>query len=176
MKAETSARDYASGLLEAAVESWSAHFDALAEQMDNNALLRRLSDPGQEFSQRRAALAGLLPAGLGKLEMNLLQTLLLRGDLDKLRAVVMELNALVQRTVSGVQLAEITTAQPLSDDDRQALQEKLCAQFGAGLEFLYREDPAILGGMIVRVGDKLIDTSVSGRLNRMREQLVAAVR
>ncbi len=176
MKAETSARDYASGFLAAAVEHWSQHLTALAERLENDALLRRLSDQAQDFAGRHAALTSLLPTDFGKLEGDLLQVLLSRGDLSKLREVVAELNAILQHTAAGAQRVEVTSAQPLAESDRQALQEKLSAQFGASLEFHYIEDPALLGGMIVRVGDKLIDTSVATRLSRMREQLAAAVR
>lgn len=176
MKAETSARDYASGFLAAAVEHWSQQMTALAERLENDALLRRLSDQAQDYAGRHAALTSLLPTDFGKLEGDLLQVLLSRGDLSKLREVVAELNAILQRTAAGAQKVEVTSAQPLAESDRQALQEKLSAQFGASLEFHYIEDPALLGGMIVRVGDKLIDTSVATRLSRMREQLAAAVR
>ena len=176
MKAETSARDYASGFLAAAVEHWSQHLTVLADRLENDALLRPLSDQAQEFAGRNATLTGLLPTDFGKLEVDLLQVLLSRGDLSKLREVVAELNAILQRTVAGTQTVTVTSAQPLSESDRNALQDKFSAQFGAGLEFHYTEDPALLGGMIVRVGDKLIDTSVASRLSRMREQLAAAVR
>ena len=176
MKAETSARDYASGFLAAAVELWSQHLTTLADRLEKDGLLRRLSDQAQEFAGRNAALTSLLPTDFGKLEADLLQVLLSHGDLSKLREVVAELNAILQRTVVGAQTVAVTSAQPLAESDRQALQDKLSAQFGAGLEFHYTEDPTLLGGMIVRVGDKLIDTSVASRLSRMREQLAAAVR
>jgi len=177
VKSETSAHDYASGFLAAAVDHWSQQLTVLADKLEANApLLRQLGDQAQEFAGRTATLTSLLPTDLGKLEANLLQAMLSRGDLSKLRDVVSELNAILQRNVGGVQLAEVTSAQPLAESERKALQDKLSAEFGAGLEFHYIENPALLGGMIVRVGDKLIDTSVASRLSRMREQLAAAVR
>jgi F0F1-type ATP synthase delta subunit len=49
-------------------------------------------------------------------------------------------------------------------------------QFGADLTFTFRVDPALLGGLRVRVGDSLMDTSVASRLTALRESLTSAVR
>jgi F-type H+-transporting ATPase subunit delta len=59
----------------------------------------------------------------------------------------------------------------LTDEQRKNLVAKLEAQYGANLVYSYRIDPAILGGMIVRVGDKLIDGSVASKLAAMKQAL-----
>jgi F-type H+-transporting ATPase subunit delta len=68
----------------------------------------------------------------------------------------------------------VTSAVALTDDQRIALASKLEAQYGAGLEIRYRLDPAILGGLIVRVGDKLIDGSLAARMAAMKRTLGVA--
>ena len=71
---------------------------------------------------------------------------------------------------------EVVSAVPLTDAERQTLLAKLEAQHGAGLDLRYRVDPAILGGLIVRIGDKLIDGSVASKLAAMKQVLgVSAV-
>ncbi len=66
---------------------------------------------------------------------------------------------------------DVVSAIALTDDQRRVLVEKLEAQYGAGLVFAYRVDPSILGGLVVRVGDKLIDGSVASRFAAMKQAL-----
>ena len=66
---------------------------------------------------------------------------------------------------------EVVSAIALTDEQRKSLDAKLEAQYGVNLSFSYRVDPAILGGLIVRVGDKLIDGSVASKLAAMKQTL-----
>lgn len=68
--------------------------------------------------------------------------------------------------------AEVVTAVELTEAERKALESRLHDMFGGGLTIRYRVEPAILGGMTVRVGDKYIDGSVASRLGQLRESLV----
>jgi len=91
------------------------------------------------------------------------------GDLGLLPDIMA---ALRQRGAEAAPIAvEVVTAAALDDDQRQTLEARLVAQHGAGLTFSYRTDPAILGGIIVRIGDKLIDGSVAGKLAAMKQAL-----
>ena len=65
----------------------------------------------------------------------------------------------------------MVSAIALADEQRRALVAKLEAQYGRNLVYSYRVDPAILGGLIVRVGDKLIDGSVASKLAAMKQAL-----
>ena len=71
---------------------------------------------------------------------------------------------------AGPQRAVITTAVPLSEEEKDRIRARLSEQFGA-LEFVFQVDPDMLGGVIVRVGDTLIDDSVRGRLEALRQNL-----
>ncbi len=70
--------------------------------------------------------------------------------------------------------AEATTAIPMSDAQRDALLNRLQAQTGYTIRLQTRVDESIVGGLIVRVGDRLIDGSVRTQLQTMREQLKQA--
>ena len=70
--------------------------------------------------------------------------------------------------------AHITSAVALTPDERRALEQKLRAKFGRDLSFAYRTDPALLGGIVAKVGDKIIDGSLASRLNAMQEALLGA--
>jgi F-type H+-transporting ATPase subunit b len=81
------------------------------------------------------------------------------------RVVVLE-----GQQVSGAS-AEVTSALPLTDSEKVAVKQDVLAQVGDQATVTFRVDPAILGGLIVRVGDKVLDGSVSGQLESMRQSL-----
>ena len=64
----------------------------------------------------------------------------------------------------------------LSDDEKEQIRKRLIAEHGEGLSFSFDVDPALLGGLRVRVGDRLIDNSVASRSATLRESLSSVVR
>lgn len=66
--------------------------------------------------------------------------------------------------------AEITSALPLSKDEEAAVRKDVLAKVGAQA-VTFRVDPSILGGLVIKVGDKVLDGSVSGRLEGLRQSL-----
>jgi F-type H+-transporting ATPase subunit delta len=97
--------------------------------------------------------------------------LMQRGDLGLLPEVTAALRQRMRQTEAQPTQVEVVTAMPLDDAQREVLEAKLAAQHGAALAYTYRVNPAILGGVIVRVGDKLIDGSVASRLAAMKQAL-----
>ena len=73
--------------------------------------------------------------------------------------------------MKGIVEAIVTSAAPLEEAERAALAERLAALTGQRVEIEERVDPALLGGLQVRIGDRLIDGSVRGRLERLRATL-----
>jgi F-type H+-transporting ATPase subunit b len=73
---------------------------------------------------------------------------------------------------NGDASAEVTSALPLSAEEKETVKRDILARVGAQATISFRVDPAILGGLIVRVGDKVWDASVAGRLEGMRQALV----
>jgi F-type H+-transporting ATPase subunit b len=66
--------------------------------------------------------------------------------------------------------AEITSALPLTKDEQETVKKDILAKTGAQA-VTFRVDPAILGGLVVKVGDKVLDGSVSGKLEGLRTNL-----
>ena len=66
--------------------------------------------------------------------------------------------------------AQVTSALPLSKDEEDAVKRDVLAKAGAQ-EVTFRVDPAILGGLVIRVGDKVLDSSVAGKLEGLRQNL-----
>lgn len=77
----------------------------------------------------------------------------------------------MQGEESRARTARITSAVPLTEEERSRLEESLGRRFGDGLQLRYRVDDSILGGVIVRVGDRVIDGSVASKLAALRERL-----
>ena len=69
--------------------------------------------------------------------------------------------------------AEVTTAIPLNEQTHQLLAERLSRYLGQSVEIDARVDPSIIGGVVARIGDRLLDGSVAGRLHRLREEIGA---
>jgi F-type H+-transporting ATPase subunit delta len=74
----------------------------------------------------------------------------------------------------GEVTAEIIVAQPLDEARRNALDEQLRRAVGARVAVDVRVDPSLLGGMIVKVGSRMVDSSLSSRLQRLRLAMKAA--
>ena len=72
-----------------------------------------------------------------------------------------------------ITVATAISAAPLAEDEIRALTERLEGLTGGKVELEVQVDPSLLGGLVVRVGDRLIDGSVRGRLERLRNRLVA---
>jgi F-type H+-transporting ATPase subunit b len=66
--------------------------------------------------------------------------------------------------------AQVTSALPLSKDEEESVRRDVLAKAGAK-EISFRVDPSILGGLVIRVGDKVLDSSVAGKLEGLRQNL-----
>jgi len=67
--------------------------------------------------------------------------------------------------------AEVTSALPLTEAEQEMVRKQLAKPLGAGASLSFRVNPAILGGLVVRLGDKVIDGSVAGKLEGLRQSL-----
>ena len=73
----------------------------------------------------------------------------------------------------GKTVARVATAEELSDSQRGVLAQKLEKIYGREMAIHSEVDPSLLGGMVVRVGDEVIDGSTRGKLNRLRTDMAA---
>jgi len=79
----------------------------------------------------------------------------------------------------GIVTAEVTTAVPLDAEMERLVAERLATYLDRPPEKVVirsRVDPTIIGGVIARIGDRLIDDSVRGRLDRLRQTLAGSTR
>ena len=176
----TAARRYAEAAFELAKRDDS--LDKWRDDLRNaNALLgeervsRIVDNPALPFAERRELIDDLLAKRVGKPVRNLISLLAERSRLELLPAIVTEYQRLLNRE-RGIATAIVTSAAKLSGADLRALEERLREMTGSDVELDVRIDEGLIGGLTVRVGDRLLDASVRGRLERLRDQLVAGTR
>jgi F-type H+-transporting ATPase subunit delta len=104
--------------------------------------------------------------------MKLALLMIKRGRPGAIDAMVERFGELVRRE-RGISLAEVRTALPLDEAQRTAITERLRAMTGDRIEIREVVDDALIGGVSVRIGDRLYDASVRSRLERLRARLTA---
>ena len=133
-----------------------------------------------EVESERERILGELRGQVGTLAIAAAQKLI-NASLDEQRQRVLideffsgvksgQVVVLEGQQVSGAS-AEVTSALPLTAEEKESVKQDVLARVGDQATVTFRVDPAILGGLIVRVGDKVLDGSVSGQLESMRQSL-----
>ena len=117
-------------------------------------------DAGKAF----AAIADKL--GLDPVTANFLGVLARNGRKGQLQPAIRAFRRLAAEH-RGETTAEVVSAHPLSDDQVAALKGQLKARVGRDVAIDARTDPAILGGLIIKVGSQMIDSSLKTKLNRL---------
>lgn len=164
---------YARALFEKSVEKYTRDLHALANALDTSKLLPRLDNPSESFEGKKALLNGILPLNADPEVRNLAYLLASKNELHQLRDIVSAFDKLAAAGAVG-NIARVTTTIELTPQERANLETKLCARYGDDLGFDYRLDPSILGGVVVRIGDIVIDGSVSGKLAAMKQKMETA--
>ena len=147
----------------------------LAEFVDlvttNPALEKPLLNPAVPAARKLAVVTALAQrAGFSPVVTRLLERLADRGQLHLLPDLLAAYRHRLMEHL-GVVAAAVTTAAPLSEDRTAALQDALAAATGKRVLVSVRVDPAILGGVVARVGGTIYDGSVTRQLERMKEKL-----
>jgi F-type H+-transporting ATPase subunit delta len=119
----------------------------------------------------RTRLAMAVLEGVGEPARNLVRLLIERNRLGVLGELVETYDILTDRG-SGVVRADVTTAIPVDEDLKTHITKALGEKLGADVETEVRQDPAIIGGLIIRIGDRVIDDSIATRLQQLRTALV----
>ena len=167
---------YAQGIFEIAksegsletVENELFQFSQLFQ--GNEQLREKLTDQTLPVEKRQAIVEDLLGQKASPLTVNLISFMVGAGRARELPEIV---NRLVERAAAERQreVAEVRTAIMLDDEQRRRLTEALEKATGKQIELKVIQDPSVLGGVIARVGDTVIDGTVRRRLDQLRESL-----
>jgi len=171
----STARRYAEAAFEIAerdgtVGTWLDAFTAAESLLAEPGLMRLLANPAVPAASRQALLEQVAGDRIQGGPRRLLQLLVSRGRIERLPEVAREFRRL-DRLREGITQAAITSATPLTEAEVSALTTQLTGMTGGRVEVSLSVDPELLGGVQVRLGDRLIDGSVRGRLERLRSKL-----
>lgn len=121
----------------------------------------------QVLGEVRGQIAALAMAATQKLIGEALDEQRQRALIDEFFSGVKAGKVTVVEAVAGDKV-EVTSALPLTDAEQKAIESQVLKGQG---EIKFKVNPAILGGLVVRVGDKVLDGSVAGKLDSMRQNL-----
>jgi F-type H+-transporting ATPase subunit delta len=145
-------------------------FDRLVAASDD--LQRLVRSPAFTAQEQSRALAAVLEkAGVAGLAANFLKLVAAKRRLFAVRDMIRDFNALVD-DARGVKRAQITVAEPLADSHLDALREALReVSGGKSVDLAVKIDPSIIGGLVVRIGSRMVDSSLRTKLNSIRTRM-----
>lgn len=159
---------------EGAREAWLERLRLLRERVHVPEAYHVLTSPVVPAPRRLEAVDVLDEDGrLGAEVRNLAKLLIEAGRVDAVDAVVEEFERLDDEAAGRIR-ATVTTAVGLEEEDRRRLTRDLSDQLGHEVRLQARVDPGILGGVVLQLGDRLVDASLRGRLQQLRRQLAGA--
>jgi F-type H+-transporting ATPase subunit delta len=172
-----SARRYAQAIFQIAEENknldeWEKELRKLAEISKDREVLDLIDHPKVPFNLK----ADLIKEKLGtsnELILNLCYLLILKGRLKNADQIADEYGDLLD-SLRGIKHAIVTTAVPINEAEKNKITSQLEKIAGKKVTVKLQVNPNIIGGMVARIEDTLIDGSVRNRLDLLRRNLVEA--
>jgi len=168
---------YATALFELALdedklEEVEAQLADLQEMLDNSDDLRRLvHSPAFSMDQQAKAMRVIADtAGTSGITKNFLELLVEKRRLSSLSGIIRAFQTLAARHRGEVE-AEVVSAVPLSDEQKDTLRQALRDFAGQDVSMNISVDASILGGLVVTIGSRMIDNSLRTKLNRLRHAM-----
>jgi F-type H+-transporting ATPase subunit delta len=149
--------------------------EALGRLIDEAAELRAVLDsPLIDVATASTAVRAVLQRqGFGKIVQDFVGVVVANRRARALRGIVAAFAALVAGK-RGVVVAEVESAHPLTDVQEQQLRARLIEAGYGNVDIVRRVDPSLLGGLVVKVGARLYDTSLKSRLQRLQYAMKGA--
>lgn len=179
MRETTIARNYAEALLALArkaddLEGWGHLINAFAEAATQDDQLRHfLEAPQISAAQKNEVIGKAFADNMPRLMLRFIQKLVDNRRQMLIPVIAVEYANLVDEE-QGRLHARVTVAMAPTDAERQAIEQQLSRAFGKTVVSHLTTNPAIIGGIVVRVGDTVLDGSVRRRLGALRQRIVTA--
>ncbi|WP_375260008.1 F0F1 ATP synthase subunit delta [Citreimonas sp.] len=157
---------------EGALDTLESNLDDLSAALNESADLRDLlSSPVYARDQQRAAITAIADKmGLMKPLKNVLGLMATKRRLFVVPHMVTRLREMIAEE-KGEVTADVTSATPLSNEQSAKLSETLKAKVGRDVKINATVDERLIGGLVVKVGSKMIDTSIRSKLNSLQNAM-----
>lgn len=174
------ARRYAEAAFEVALaenqlDEWQADLAAAVAMLGRPDVEPTVHSPAVPLKERVEIVRQLLEPRIARGPLRLVTLVVERGKVHALPRISEQYARLLNKH-RGVVMATVTSAAPLTDDETAAIRTRVEAMAGATVELTRKVDPDLLGGLTIQVRDQLLDASIRGRLERLRDQLHAGTR
>ncbi len=170
-----SGRRYAEAIAQLAQESggwdaWNNDLKLMSEVFSDRDVIRYFADPKRTAQEKEAMASRMFQGRIGPLAFNVAR-MLARQHRVHLVPEIHERFQELAREYHGIVIAEVTTAVPVDTQEQQRIADHLGRITGKQVQLRTKVDPSIIGGLVARVGDKLIDGSVVTQLQQLRQRL-----
>jgi F-type H+-transporting ATPase subunit delta len=178
MRDTTIARNYAEAMLELArragdLRGWGQAMDDVADAMQNDRTLRLfLESPRVSAAEKNRIIGRAFEGQLSPLFVRYLQAVVSHRRQMLLPEIAHEYHDLVDQ-VEGRLHASVTVVQEPADRERRSISKELSRAYGKEVVPHFTVNPAIIGGVVVRIGDTVLDGSVRRRLATLRTRMLA---
>jgi F-type H+-transporting ATPase subunit delta len=180
MNASTIGRNYAEALLSLArkdeeIEEYGALLDGIATAMRDDQTLRTfLESPKLAASHKIEIIEKALGRRVPRLFLRYVETVIQKRRQMLIPQIAAEYHALLDEAENRLH-ANVTVAREPSEPEREAMARQLSRLFGKRVVPHINTNPAILGGLIVKVGDTVMDGSVRHRLSVLKQRMLSTV-
>ena len=161
------AQKYAAACFGIALEEWLGSLRAVNAAIEaDQSVVAVLDDQSKPFVDRQRRIEALIPTRTSDAVRRFFGTLISNGDITLLPNVLADLERLA---VSGptAQMATVASAVELDASTRQRVEGSVRERYGQEIQVRFEVDSALIGGLMIRVGDEVIDASVAARLREI---------
>jgi F-type H+-transporting ATPase subunit delta len=179
MAKKANARRYAQAVFEIALEKnelerWQTDLQKVVSAVSDGDFLAALESPKIKFEDKSRFLKKRL-GDISPLALNLTLLLISRSNIGIVQEIAGEYKRLLDEH-RGIKAADVITAVGIDDKEKNILATKLGELVDAKVEITSQVNPDILGGVVVRVGGKLLDGSTRSKLIALKRELVSGER
>ena len=176
MAKKANPRRYAQAVFDIALEKnelelWQSDLQKVVDAVSEGDFLAALESPKIKFEVKSRLLKERLES-INPLALNLLLLLVSKSGIGMIGEIAREYRLLLN-AYRGIKSADVISALPLDDKDEKELADKLGTLVDAKVELKSKVEPEILGGLVVRVGGKLLDGSTRSKLLALKKELVS---
>jgi F-type H+-transporting ATPase subunit delta len=155
-----------------ALDRWRDDLAIAADILGRDEVVPVVDNPAIPLRQRQGLVEQLIGTRVQPGVVRLVNLLVARGRIQVLPAIAEEYVRLLNNH-RGVVMAVVTSAAPLSPEEITAIRQRVEDMAGSAVDLRTQVDPSLIGGLTIQIRDRLLDASVRGRLERLRDQLHA---